>query len=257
MLIPGVLLHRSSGDTFVRATVLVRPLLSELEEFSATSLKTSLLLLKHSGLARCFPPHLQAQTLQQVQHWPERESSLLSLPSSGEEVILLHPYRAIAKTESFAGGSHRFALTFSFTLVWHNSLCHRPHGLGRLPWWQVLHTGVRTGCLGACEDPEGEALRAPCCVWNVFLGSMWKAAPQLCSYPNVRSCVLSESACPVPLCSALVLWHSGGMRWAHPPPHRILAKPSSSSFAALCSKGWCGVVEWLTFAEAVVEQNAC
>ena len=52
---PGALLQRSSEDIFVRATVLVGPLLGELEEFCATSLKTSLLLLKHSGLDTLLP----------------------------------------------------------------------------------------------------------------------------------------------------------------------------------------------------------
>lgn len=108
--------------------------------------------------------------------------------------------------------------------------------------------------LGASGDPEGAALRAPHCVWNSF---MWKAAPQCCWHLSVRSCVPSESACPVPSWSALLLWRSEGTRWAHPPAHRVLAKPSSSSFTTLCSKRWCGVVERLTFAEAVVEQNAC
>lgn len=52
---PGVLLHRNSRGTFVRATGPVRPLLGELEEFCATSLKTLLLLLKHCALGRLLP----------------------------------------------------------------------------------------------------------------------------------------------------------------------------------------------------------
>lgn len=83
------------------------------------------------------------------------------------------------------------------------------------------HTGVRTGCLEAYEDPEGAPLRVPRCVWNSFMGCMWKAGPQLCWHPSVRSCVLSQSTCPGFLC--LVLWHSGGTRWAHPPAHKVLA----------------------------------
>lgn len=89
------------------------------------------------------------------------------------------------------------------------------------------------------EDPEGAPLRAPYCVWNSLMGCMCKGGPQLCWHPSVRSCVLSESACPGPSC--LLLWRSGGTRWAHPPAHKVLANLPPAHLLFCAPRGGVGL----------------
>lgn len=80
VLRPGVLLHRSSRDIFVRATGPVRLLLGELEEFSATSPKTLLLL------AMTPRPHHEAWTAAGAAVAREQEQpSLSSLQQGGSD----------------------------------------------------------------------------------------------------------------------------------------------------------------------------
>lgn len=161
---PGVLLHRSREDIFVRAAVLVGPLLDEPEEFCATSLKTLLLLLKCSGLGTLLPtspsspdtpagatlarereqpslsslqqgksdspPSLQGHCQNGVLCWRKSPPCLDFLIRSGPAQSPVSPSAWAGKMSLMAGASHR--------------------GQNRM--------------LGACGDPEGAALRAPHCV---------------------------------------------------------------------------------------------
>lgn len=130
---PGVLLRRSREDIFVRAAVLVGPLLDEPEEFCATSLKTLLLLLKRSGLGTLLPTSPSSpDTPAGATLAREREQPSLSSLQQGKSDSP-PSLQATAKTESFAGGSRHLALIFSFALVRRSPLCHLPHGLGRCP----------------------------------------------------------------------------------------------------------------------------
>lgn len=161
---PGVLLHRSREDIFVRAAVLVEPLLDEPEEFCATSLKTLLLLLKRSGVGTLLstspsspdtpagatlarereqpslsslqqgksdsPPSLQGHCQNGVLCWRKSPPCLDFLIHSGPAQSPVSPSAWAGKMSLMAGASHR--------------------GQNRM--------------LGACGDPEGAALRALHCV---------------------------------------------------------------------------------------------
>ena len=134
---PGVLLRRSSGDIFVRAMVPLGTLLAELEEFCCTSLKTSLLLLKHRG-----PGVLASDLAVKPKHCSRcsagwRVGAAFSpFPPARKKWLSSTPGRATTEMEkaSVLPEEDTTLPWFSQLLLgWHSPPRHLPRGMGRPP----------------------------------------------------------------------------------------------------------------------------